>query len=323
MQYPHVKFSDVCEIISTRGHQILQSEIKTTGIYPVVSQSENLIEGYSDFKNPITKLPLVLFGDHTCCVKIIKKPFVVGADGTKLFFSHKHEIKFLFLYLQLCAEKLIDGKYRRHFSDLCKFDIPLPPLPIQQEIVARLEKELAKVDEMAESFKRMAELADEEFKSVLSETFEHVDGKHIRFESICKTVSTRGHQILQSEINKVGKYPVISQSENLIEGYSDFDNPIMEVPLVLFGDHTCCVKKIEKPFVVGADGTKLLYSDIHTIDFLYYFLVWCSPKLTDGKYRRHFSDLSKMEIPLLDISTQQIIVSKLECAKNKSFKIKT
>ena len=69
-------------------------------------------------------------------------------------------------------------------------EIQFPPVPIQQEIVARLEKELAKVDEMAESFKRMAELADEEFKSVLSETFEHVEGKKVKLGDICSKLST-------------------------------------------------------------------------------------------------------------------------------------
>ncbi len=68
-------------------------------------------------------------------------------------------------------------------------EIQFPPLPIQQEIVAHLEKELAKVDEMAESFKRMAGLADEEFRAVLSETFEHVEGKKVKLGEIGNIVT--------------------------------------------------------------------------------------------------------------------------------------
>jgi restriction endonuclease S subunit len=69
------------------------------------------------------------------------------------------------------ASGLVDGKYRRHYSDLVESVIPLPPLSVQKEIVERLEKELGEADKVAAEFKRMLELADEEFKAELDETF--------------------------------------------------------------------------------------------------------------------------------------------------------
>jgi restriction endonuclease S subunit len=80
-------------------------------------------------------------------------------------------------------EKLLGKTLNKKKLDV--LPIMLPPLPIQHEIVARLEKELAKVDEMTDAFKRMAKLADEEFKAVLSETFEHVEGKCVKLGDVC------------------------------------------------------------------------------------------------------------------------------------------
>ncbi|MBR1921964.1 MAG: restriction endonuclease subunit S, partial [Kiritimatiellae bacterium] len=49
--------------------------------------------------------------------------------------------------------------------------IPLPPLSVQREIVARLERELGEVEKVAAGFKKIAETAEAEFKAELSETF--------------------------------------------------------------------------------------------------------------------------------------------------------
>ena len=91
--WPRVRLGDVCECISVRGHQIKQSEIANSGKWSVVSQSENSIEGYTNEDIAIYDLPVVLFGDHTCCVKFIDFPFVVGADGTKLLRANGVETK--------------------------------------------------------------------------------------------------------------------------------------------------------------------------------------------------------------------------------------
>ena len=193
--------------------------------------------------------------------------------------------------------------------------IPLPPLPVQREIVARLEKELGEADALAAKFKEVAENADAEFKAELDETFKNVEGEKVRLGDVCETLSTRGHQIKQSEIVDEGRFPVVSQSENSIEGYTDTEVQIEDVPLVLFGDHTCCVKIVDFPFVVGADGTKLIKSDSVNIRYLFRFAQWVSNAIVDGKYRRHFADLMNSEIVMPD--NQFLVASKLDRAEEK------
>lgn len=69
-----------------------------------------------------------------------------------------------------------------------RFVFPLPPRPVQREIVGRLERELAEADRLAANFKRIAELADAEFKAELDETFEGRDGECIRLGDVCSFV---------------------------------------------------------------------------------------------------------------------------------------
>ena len=77
-----------------------------------------------DFQ-PITDLPLVVFGDHTCVFKYIDFEFVRGADGTQLL-KPNHEFNGLYFYYLLVNIKNIipdANKYQRHFKYLKKIDI--------------------------------------------------------------------------------------------------------------------------------------------------------------------------------------------------------
>ena len=81
-------------------------------------------------------------------------------------------------------------------------EIPLPPLPVQREIVARLERELAAVEKMKKGFEALAETAKAEFKAELKEVFEGLksggvesgtDGTR-KLGEICETITDGDHQ---------------------------------------------------------------------------------------------------------------------------------
>jgi type I restriction enzyme M protein len=80
----------------------------------------------------------VIFGDHTCAVKLIERPFAQGADGIKIL-QTVDNLDPRFLYRLLRARPLESSGYQRHFSKLKEYEIPLPPLEVQKEIVAEIE----------------------------------------------------------------------------------------------------------------------------------------------------------------------------------------
>ena len=126
--------ADVIEPISVRVHQILQRDIQPRGKYPVVSQSDNAVEGYTNAEIAITDVPLVLFGDHTCCLKYIQEPFVVGADGVRLLKSKDGDSEFLYYYLATLIPSVEDGRYRRHYVSLTDLEINMPPKEVRGKI---------------------------------------------------------------------------------------------------------------------------------------------------------------------------------------------
>ena len=110
-----MKIGDAIENI-TPPKKLVSSEYKEKGKYPMIDQSLNYIAGYSDDETAViynNNKYYIVFGDHTCTLKLINFPFIQGADGIKIFCS-KH--KFLltgYLYQYILANPVISKEYKR------------------------------------------------------------------------------------------------------------------------------------------------------------------------------------------------------------------
>ena len=66
-----------------------------------------------------------------------------------------------------------------------------------------------------------------------------------KIENITISIGNKANQILSKEVLKDGAIPVVSQSQNLIDGFSnEIEKTVKDIPLVMFGDHTRNVKLI-------------------------------------------------------------------------------
>ena len=150
-EIPHnwewTKLNMVTYSVGNKINQIQTKDILKTGNIPVVSQGQNLIDGYCEAKNKVvTDLPLIMFGDHTRNVKFIDFPFVIGADGTKFHKCICISSDFLYFWMVVIAEQLKDRGYARHYSLLKKTYFPLPPLNEQYRIVKKIKQILKGIE---------------------------------------------------------------------------------------------------------------------------------------------------------------------------------
>jgi len=145
-----LKFDSSIEKISILNEfKIKQKDYFTEGIYPIIDQGEVFIGGYSnDIQKVIKcKIPVIVFGDHTRCVKYISFDFCAGADGIKAF-NHIgcYDSKLFYYFVQVLAKKIPDKGYARHYQYLEKEFIPLPPLPEQHRIAAKIDSLFSELD---------------------------------------------------------------------------------------------------------------------------------------------------------------------------------
>lgn len=131
-------------------------------------------------------------------------------------------------------------------------------------------------------------------------------------------------KIEKEKIRPEGDIPVVTQEAgNLIAGYTDNTEPIIDLPLIVFGDHSCTFKYVDFKFVRGADGTQLIkVNEEETLsEFLLYFLHAIQIENSD-KYERHFKYLKNVQIPLPPISLQKKIVAECQIIDTEALEAK-
>ncbi len=137
--YPWHKIESLIETV-TPPCKIQKTAFGTSGRFPIIDQSQDSIAGWTDDEAALIRpsKPLVIFGDHTCAVKLVDTPFAQGADGIKIL-QTADALDPRFLFQVLRARPLESAGYQRHYSLLKEMEIPLPPLAVQKEIVAEIE----------------------------------------------------------------------------------------------------------------------------------------------------------------------------------------
>lgn len=141
LRWKTMPFSDAIADESAGHPKIPQSEFLPTGRFAIVDQGKDLVAGYANNEAHLckVKLPAIVFGDHTKCLKYIDFPFCMGADGIKVL-RPKVEVDVRYIYHYLRQLKITDGGYDRHFKYLKRSDILLPPFSEQRRITAILDK---------------------------------------------------------------------------------------------------------------------------------------------------------------------------------------
>ena len=137
-----------------------------------------------------------------------------------------------------------------------------------------------------------------------------------RFVEIVRDVSGGNPKLPQSEYLTTGKLPVVDQGQSFVAGYTNDETYKFrseQLPVVVFGDHTKAVKFVDFPFVMGADGVKVLKpKDGCDAKYLYHFLRHA--KLPDAGYSRHFKFLKELKLPLPTLVEQRRIAAILDKA---------
>lgn len=150
--------------------KLKSNQFHNKGIYPIVDQGESKHSGYVNDPELLYKgdIPVVIFGDHTRNIKYIDFQFGVGADGTKIL-TPINELIPKFFYYYLRSLKIPSFGYSRHFKVLKEIDVPLPPLPEQERIVAKLDTLFAHLEQTKKRLEQIPVLLKQFRQAVLTQ----------------------------------------------------------------------------------------------------------------------------------------------------------
>ena len=339
-KWPLKRLDDILVKIDGNQTKIAKEDIKDTGKVPVITQETgNLVAGYCDNALPITDLPLIVFGDHSCTFKYVDFEFVRGADGTQLIkISNQYNTKYIYEFL--CSIEVENsGKYERHFKYLKTAKIPLPPIDIQSKIVSECEK----VDEEYAK----SRMTVEEYKKKIAETMANVKGEMKFIGELCEIntdtidpTKTPTKEFIYVDIESVSNGEGIFSTSNKIIGknapsrarrYAKSKSTLVSTVRPNLKGFAFVEKEIENAVystgfaVLKSKSTNMLMDKLIYLSFMYSEnlmnqMVEAMPK---GQYPSiNKADIENFQIPVPSLDEQQRIVSAIETYESEISKAK-
>ena len=304
-QYSDYDFKKIDELCTIRTGKKDVNSGNENGKYPFFTCARN--HTYSDEYSFDTEAILIAGNGDVGAVQYYSGKFEayqrtyvltgwVGVMGRFLYFLLKDRLKETVSML-----KLGNTMPYIKLGMLTDFEVPLPPLEIQKEIVSEIE-----------GYQKVIDGARAVLDNYRPHIPIHPDWPMDTFREVTATI-TPPKKIPAGDFSDVGCYPVIDQSQKMIAGWTDDENTLIDGArgVVIFGDHTCAVKFISERFAQGADGIKIIKSGEQLEPKFVYFYLLSHPIEQDG-YKRHFSKLKESRIAIPPLAIQQAIVAEIE-----------
>ena len=132
------------------------------------------------------------------------------------------------------------------------------------------------------------------------------------FGEVVRSVAINDKKLPKKQYATGGKFPVVDQGQEFIGGYSDDADRVVDedLPLIIFGDHTRIFKFLNRPFVPGADGVKVLKPV--GVDEKWLYHIAHALEFPDKGYARHFQHLKKARLLVPPFPEQRRIVARIE-----------
>lgn len=293
--------------------KIPSKSIMDVGDYPVIDQGAEFISGFTNDEHAILqKNEYIIFGDHTENIKFVNFAFAQGADGIKILTSVNCNCKYL--YYSFSNNYVKTGKYSRHWGDAKSTPIPVPPLPVQGEIVRILDNFMELISNLTEELQKRRE----QYRQYSTVLFDDAKKSGVySIEEICHI--EKGKTPIQKAVP--GVYPmVVTTTERKSCDTFQFDAKAVCVPLVSSRGHGVAslnhVYYQEGKFALGNILCAIIPKNEEQVypKYLYYYFEQTKdytlvPLMKGGaNVSLHMNDIRKVKVPIPSLEEQKRIV---------------
>ena len=134
-----------------------------------------------------------------------------------------------------------------------------------------------------------------------------------QFTELYTDITKKAAKIPQECYLGEGNYPIVDQGKGQIAGrWNEVEGLCIEIPAIIFGDHTRAIKYIDEPFFIGADGVKVLRPTNKADNPKYYYYALQAARIPNLGYSRHFKVVKELMIRVYPRADQDKIVLILE-----------
>jgi len=293
---------------------------------PVLTAGQTFILGYTNETEGIYEAtienPVIIFDDFTTSFHWVDFNFKVKSSAMKIV-TPKKDAKIIFRFIFYAMRCIIynpQDHARQWISVYSRFQIPIPPLPIQQEIVNILDKFTqleAELEAELEARKKQYEYYRNRLLSAEMVNGKWLmNGREVEWKKLGEvTHIQRGKRVTKTDLSSEYKYPVYQNCLTPLGNYP-LSNCAKNTTFVIVGGAAGQIGFSNVDFW-AADDCCFFQSDKIISKYLYHFLLLIQNSLF-SKVRKASvprlgrSVLEKIPIPIPPLSEQERIVGILD-----------
>ena len=162
---------------------------------PVLTAGKSFVLGYTNETEGIFHdLPVIIFDDFTTASKYVDFPFKVKSSAMKILIPDTTKVLPKYIYYRMQTISFDSSTHKRYWiQQYSIIKVQIPPLPMQERIVARIEEKLSQLDAGVETLKKTKAQLAVYRQAVLKEAFSTCTEKRaIRALSSIVTSGSRG-----------------------------------------------------------------------------------------------------------------------------------
>ncbi len=273
------QLDEIC--YSLKKNTLKQTDLIKNGIYPVVNSGKELYGYYSSYNNEGDAFVIASRGEYAGFVTYMKDKFWAG--GLCYPYTSKCNMsvltKFIFYYLKNKERFIMDTLVARggipalNKGDIDKFKIPVPPLPVQEEIVKILDTYSELEAELESKLEAELDARKKQYEYHLNQllSFDKND-KDIKFMPLCEACTVkRGIRLIKNDLDSNSQYAVYQNSLKPLGYYNQF-NYEGDTTFVISAGAAGDIGYSSVPFWAADDCLCVRATEILNNKYIYYVL---------------------------------------------------
>ena len=175
---------------------------------PVLTAGKSFILGYTNETNGIyTALPVIIFDDFTTASQYVNFEFKVKSSAMKILTPNTELVLPKFIYYRMQIIQFDHSTHKRYWiQQYSKIKVSIPPIPVQEQIVARIEELFSELDNGVETLQKTKQQLAVYRKAVLVDAFKG-DYPKVPLKAISQAMS--GYAFKSKRYTHDGQYTVV------------------------------------------------------------------------------------------------------------------
>ena len=162
---------------------------------PVLTAGKSFILGYTDETDGVySALPVIIFDDFTTASQYVNFEFKVKSSAMKILTPNTELVLPKFIYYRMQIIQFDHSTHKRYWiQQYSKIKVSIPSIPVQEQIVAKIEELFSELDNGVETLRKTKRQLAVYRQAVLKDAFSHItEKKTIREMSSVVTSGSRG-----------------------------------------------------------------------------------------------------------------------------------